>query len=194
MGFCSRLHITPVNREFHDDDDGSDLDPSVSDHSSDIEEESKLKQFTQALQMAQTAALKKANEKTRGPYLKKSRQTIKRHEQNRIRLAEKGTLSLYEYASLKGIPLTRKPKHDTLTPKLNKIALREESEESSDEANGLDLDSSINSVSVSEVESEQCLPSTAVPAPASVTSVSTAGSKFLFLGLVVQEGLCQLPI
>ena len=73
--------------------------------------------------MTQTATLKKANEKKQGPYLKNSRQTIKCYEQNRIRLVEKGTLSLYEYVSLKGIPLTQKPKHDRLTLKLNKIAL-----------------------------------------------------------------------
>ena len=82
MDFCSHHHITPVNREFHDNDDGSNLNPSVSNHSSNIEEESNLKQFTQAVQMAQTAALKKANEKKQGSYLKKSRQIIKHYEQN----------------------------------------------------------------------------------------------------------------
>jgi len=46
--FCSRLNITPAIREFHDEDEnGPDL--CVSDQSSDIEEESKLKKFTQTL-------------------------------------------------------------------------------------------------------------------------------------------------
>ena len=53
----------PANREFHDDDSDLDL---VSNQSSDIEEESELKKFTQALQMAQTIAVnKEKKEKTR---------------------------------------------------------------------------------------------------------------------------------
>jgi len=54
--FCSCLDITPAIREFHDDEEDSDLDPVVSNQSSDIEDESELKTFTQALQRAQVIA------------------------------------------------------------------------------------------------------------------------------------------
>lgn len=149
MGFCSRLHITPVDMEFHDDNyDGSDS--SVSNQSSDIEEESKLKSFTQALQMAQTAALKKEIENKRGPYSKKSERTHRRHKQRRTELASKGFLSVSEYMSLKGS--SGPEKHDTLTPELDAIALQEELEESSSssEANTLDQDNcAYSSVSAS---------------------------------------------
>ncbi len=40
--FCTRLHITPVAREFHDQKDESDPHLCVSDQSSGIEEESSL--------------------------------------------------------------------------------------------------------------------------------------------------------
>ncbi|KAF8504890.1 hypothetical protein F5888DRAFT_1631226 [Russula emetica] len=59
--FCSRLHITPAIMEFHDDDD-SDI---VSNHSSDIEEETELRKFTQALQNGQNAALKREKEENK---------------------------------------------------------------------------------------------------------------------------------
>ncbi len=120
MGFCSHLHIIPVDMEFHDDNyDGSDS--SVFNQSSDIKEESKLKSFTQALQMAQTAALKKEIENKRGPYSKKSKRTHRRHKQYCTELASKGFLSVSEYMSLKGS--SGPEKHDTLTPELDAIAL-----------------------------------------------------------------------
>ena len=50
--FCSRLNITPAIQEFSDENEsGPEL--CVSDQSSDIEEESELKRFTQALRNAQ---------------------------------------------------------------------------------------------------------------------------------------------
>jgi hypothetical protein len=68
--FCSRFHITPNAREFHDDQDHNNLDLCVSDSSSDIEEESKLKKFTQALRNAHITVLKKEDKKKRGIYSK----------------------------------------------------------------------------------------------------------------------------
>jgi hypothetical protein len=79
--FCSHLEITPANREFYDNEADSDFDPSVSDHTFDIEQKSELKRFTQALQRAQTVTLKKEEENKQGPYTKQSKRTQKRHKQ-----------------------------------------------------------------------------------------------------------------
>jgi len=141
--FCSRLNITPAI--FHDDEDDSDPDLSVSEKSSDIEEESQLRSFTQALKKAHIVALKKENKK-QGQYSKRSYDTLKHHKQVQIELVSKGFLPLDEYMSLKKIPV----KHNKLTPESNTrdegIVLeegnvveifREESEESSDEATTL---------------------------------------------------------
>ena len=130
--FCSRLQITPVSREFHNEDDS---DPSVSNHSSDIEEESELKRFTQALQEAQIAALKreKDNKNKRGRYSKQSKKTQKRRKKLRIDLASKGFLPVDEYMRRKGIPeKSNKPTLESST-----ITLQEASEDS-DEENGPD--------------------------------------------------------
>jgi hypothetical protein len=140
----------PANREFHDDDSDLDL---VSNQSSDIEEESELKKFTQALQMAQTIALNKEKKRKRGMYSKRSKKTQKHRKQFRADLASKGFLPLDEYMSVKGIPV----KKDKCTPEPDKITAREESESSSDEA--IALDQAYTSVSsASETGSEGPLP------------------------------------
>jgi hypothetical protein len=130
--FCSRLNITPVIMEFHDDDDDCDIiSGSVSNHSSDIEEESEITKFTQALQDAQIAASKRENKKRRGVYSKKSSNTLKRRKHALIDLVSNGFLPLDEYIRRKGIPV----KYNKPTPpKADKTSLQEESEESSDEA------------------------------------------------------------
>jgi len=152
--FCSCLHITPVIREFHDEDNSDHL--SVSNHSSDVEEESELKRFTQALQTAQIAALTRENRNKKGFYSKRSADTQRRCKKLRVKLVLDGFLPVDEYMRRKGVPV----KHNAPTPELDKINLREESEEGSDEANTPDRDtctySSINSAS--EVESEGSLP------------------------------------
>ena len=155
--FCSRLEITPANREFqfHDNEADSDLDPSVSDHTSDIEKESELKRFTQALQRAQTVALKKEKENKRGPYTKQSKRTQKRRQQLQIDFASKGFLPLDQYMSLKSVPV----KHDKLTSELDEIAAREESEDDSDEPNALDQEYT-NISDTSDVEYKGNLPGT----------------------------------
>ena len=155
--FCSRHNITPAIREFHDEDEhGPDL--YVSDQSSNIEEESELKRFTQALQMAQTDALKKENKKKK-VYSKNSKKTIKCRMQFRNILASKGFLPVDQYIQLKR---KTEESNDADLPELDNIiaAAREESEEDSDEANVLVQDTcayhSVNSTS--EVESEEDLP------------------------------------
>jgi hypothetical protein len=155
--FCSRHHITPAIREFHDEDEtGPDL--CLSDQSSDIEEECELKKFTQALQKAQRAALKKEVKNKKTIYSKRSKRTLKRRIEFRNKLASKGFLPVDEYIRLK-----RKTEegNNTDTPEGDIIsAVREESEEDSDEANTLARDTcahrGINSTS--EVESEEDLP------------------------------------
>jgi hypothetical protein len=154
--FCSCLSITPTITEFHDEDD-SIHNLSISNHSSDIEDESELQKFTQALQMAQRAASIR-NKKKRGVYSKKSKNTLKRRKLLQIDMVSKGFLPMEEYIRRKGVPV----KYNTPTPQLDKIVLRDESEEGSDEAIALDSDrdtctySSVRSVS--EVESEGSLP------------------------------------
>ena len=62
--FCSHHNITPAIREFHNDEDGIDLILSqFSNVKVDIIKETELKRFTQALQKAQTTALKNENKK-----------------------------------------------------------------------------------------------------------------------------------
>ncbi|KAF8488554.1 hypothetical protein F5888DRAFT_1639131 [Russula emetica] len=73
VDFCSRFHVTPAVREYHDDEDESDPHLCVSNQSSDIEEESELKTFSEALKKAQVAALKRVNKNKRGKYSKKSK-------------------------------------------------------------------------------------------------------------------------
>jgi len=161
--FCSRLDITPAIREFHDDEEDSDLDPVVSNQSSDIEDESELKTFTQALQRAQVIASKEVNKNKRGSYSKWSRNTLKCHEQVHINLASKGFLPVDEYMRLKANSISEK--HIKLTPKSYNIvnAIQEESEESSESSDNADAPaqdtcehSSINNIS--KVESEGNLP------------------------------------
>ena len=153
--FCSRLNITPVITEFHDEDD-NDLDVTISNHSSDIEDESELKKFMQTLQMAQKAALMRGNKNKRQFYSKKSKTTLKRRKLLHIDMVSKGFLPLEEYIRRKGVPV----KYNKPTPQLDKIDLRDESEEGSDDAIALDQDTCTNSSisSVSEVESKGSLP------------------------------------
>jgi hypothetical protein len=152
--FCSRFHITPTIREFCDDEDGSNPDLCVSDWSSDIEEESELKKFTQALQRAQIIALKKENKNRRGKYSKNSKKTLKRRRQFREELDSKGFFSLDKYMAQK--QSERAPEPDKV---IVRLALREESEEGSDKTSELDQDTCTkSSVSdASEVESEGSL-------------------------------------
>ncbi|KAF8499581.1 hypothetical protein F5888DRAFT_1802076 [Russula emetica] len=119
--FCSRLHITPAIIEFHDDDD-SDI---VSNHSSDIEEETELRKFTQALQNGQNAALKREkeeNKKKRGVYSKQSSNTLKRRKLDLINMTSKGFYPLEEYVTRMGVPV----KYNKPIPKVDKISLQEE--------------------------------------------------------------------
>ena len=124
--------------------DESDLD---SDQSTEIEEESELKKFTHTLQKAQITLLKTANKNRRGPYSKRSKETLQHHKQACNKLASKGFLSVDQYMTLRGIPV----KGDQLTPKLDAgikaITLekdniikgfQEESEEGSDKVMALD--------------------------------------------------------
>ncbi|KAF8496191.1 hypothetical protein F5888DRAFT_1804333 [Russula emetica] len=123
--------------EFHDDDD-SDI---VSNHSSDIEEETELRKFTQALQNGQNAALKREkeeNKKKRGVYSKQSSNTLKCRKLDLINMTSKGFYPLEEYVTRMGVPV----KYNKPIPKVDKISLQEESEESSDEANARDRDTS----------------------------------------------------
>jgi hypothetical protein len=90
--------------------------------------------------------LKKEKENKWGVYSKKSKKTQKCHKQLHIDLASKGFLPVDQYMSLKGLSV----KCDKLTPELNEIAAREESEEGSDEANALDI--SVSNASASEAE------------------------------------------
>jgi len=120
-----------INDTPTDEEDDSDI---VSNQSSDIEDETELKRFTQALQRAQIAALKNEDKKKQGRYSKKSEKTLKRRKQVRIDLASKGFPSLDQYNKLKGI----QEKQDKLTSNSDEIVVRDESEEGSDEANMLD--------------------------------------------------------
>ncbi len=134
--FCSHLHITPAITEFHGDEGESDLD-IVSNKSSDIEEESKLKQFTKALQTAQHTVLKKANKNKGRRYSKQSEKTLKRCMQVCIKLASKGFLPVDEYIRLKDNMKKHNGTGAALTPESDNVInlLQEESEEDSDEAN-----------------------------------------------------------
>ena len=49
IDFCSCFQITSAITEFHDDENQSDSELCAFNHSLDIEEESELKKFTQAL-------------------------------------------------------------------------------------------------------------------------------------------------
>ncbi len=112
MDFCSCHHIEPAIRDFNDDKDDSDPELPVSDQSSEIEEESALKKFTQAFQTAQIIALKKSNKNKQGVYSKRSTDTMKWHKQVHLKLVSKGFLPVDEYIKLKKIPV----KGDKLTP------------------------------------------------------------------------------
>jgi hypothetical protein len=163
--FCSRHHITPATREFHDDEDESGSDLCASNQSSDIEEESELKRFTQALQMAQINSLKKEKEnKNKNKwmvYSKQSKRTQQHCTKNHNDLRAKGFLSVDEYMRRMEKP-EKQDVSDPPTSELDNItkAIWEESEEASDEANALAQDTcgywSVNSTS--DVESEESLP------------------------------------
>jgi hypothetical protein len=152
--FCSRLHITPATREFHDDQDESDQDLCVSDHSSDIEEETELKRFTQALRNAQITALKNKNKNKRGTYSKHSKRTLRHRKQFRTKLASKGFLPVDEYIRLKA----KQGNQNKLTSELGNIIdiVTDESEEGSDTNTPARDTCSVDGTS--EVESEGTLP------------------------------------
>ncbi len=155
------------NSPISDNENDSDVVLSVSSHS--IEEEYKLKVFTQALQMAQITTLKMENRKRQKVYSKWSKDTLKWCKQVRIELASKGFLPVDQYMKLKGVPIEIKkltPESDTgddiivlAEGSIDKV-IQEESEESSDNANALGHNacthSSVNSDS--EVESKWGLP------------------------------------
>ena len=159
--FCSRLHITPAIREFYDDEGESDLD-IASNKSSDIEEELKLTQFTKALRMAQHTALKNENKNKGRKYSKRSKKTLQRRMQVRIKLASKGFLPVDEYIRLKGNVKKHNGTGAALTPESDNVIdlLQEESEEDSDEANMLAQATCAygNINNSSGVESEEILP------------------------------------
>jgi hypothetical protein len=157
--FCSRIHFTPAIRPLDDDEGDTDHDLCVSDRSSDIQEEDELKQFTRALQRAQITAQNEEKKKKRGFYSKNSKRTLKRREQARAKLASKGFLPVDQYMTLKGLSVKHHNK-PTPTPEPDKAILREESEEGSDEVDGLNQDTCTYSCvsDVSEVESEENSP------------------------------------
>jgi hypothetical protein len=157
--FCSRHNITPVIQQFQDDDDDDDDDglnhpvSNKSNHSSDVEEQSKLEKFLQAFRAGQIAELKKENKKKRGRYSKNSKTTQKRRKLQQIELSSMGFYPLDHKTHDTG--------NDAPTPEFID-AVREESEESSDGANTPARDtcgySSVNSdYSVSEAEDEDTL-------------------------------------
>jgi hypothetical protein len=112
--YCGKSTLLTSNSLTECDNSDSDLD-SVSDHFSDIEEESKLKAFTQALQKAQIDALKKENRNRQRGYTKQSKDTLRHCRQVHIKLASKGFLSVDEYMRLKRVPTER----DKPTPEAN---------------------------------------------------------------------------
>jgi hypothetical protein len=114
--FCSHLNITPIITGFHNKDD-NDLDVTISNHSSNIEDESKLKKFIQTLQMAQKAALMRGNKNKWWFYSKKSETTLKCCKLLHIDMVSKGFLPLEEYISRKGVLV----KYNKPTPQLDKI-------------------------------------------------------------------------
>jgi hypothetical protein len=155
--FYSRFHITPNAREFHNNQNHNDLDLCVSDSSSNIEEESKLKKFTQALRNAHITALKKEDKKKRGIYSKRSKQTQRHRKQVRAKLASKGFLPVDKYIKLKE---NQENQNKLTSESENTINIvQDESEEGSD-ASTLPKDtytySSVNGDS--EVESKGTLP------------------------------------
>ena len=122
MNFCSYLNITPAIREFHDNEDKIHPNPCVSNHSnqsSDIEEESKLKKFTQALQKAQSITLEEQNKNKKRVYTKKSKRTLQCCKQEYIKLVSNGFLPLDQYIRLKG--KAEKHKADTPIPESESI-------------------------------------------------------------------------
>jgi hypothetical protein len=98
----------------------------------------------------------RGNKNKRRFYSKKSKTTLKRRKLLHIDMVSKGFLPLEEYIRRKGVPV----KYNKPTPQLDKIDLRDESEEGSDDAIALDQDTCTNSSisSVSEVESKGSLP------------------------------------
>ena len=167
--FCSHLHITPIISQFDDDDndnnDDRDLNHFVSDQSLDIAKEAKLKMFTRTLQMAHIAALKKENRNKQGMYSKRSKTTLKCCKQSCIKLGLNSFLPVDEYWRLKGIGANHNNTDAPISELDNIIdAVRDESEESSNEAKSPVRDTcaynsvSSKSESVSEVESEEALP------------------------------------
>jgi hypothetical protein len=114
--FCSHLNITPVITEFHDKDDNN-LDVTIFNHSSNIEDKSELRKFMQTFQMAQKAALMRGNKNKQWFYSKKSKTTLKCCKLLHIDMVSKGFLPLEEYISCKGFPV----KYNKPTPQLDKI-------------------------------------------------------------------------
>ena len=129
--FCSCLQITPAVTEFYDVDQ-SDTELCLSNQSSNIEEESKLKRFTQALRMAQITAALKTQTKKKRIYSKTSKQTLKRCKQNCVKLESKSFYPLKEYMRYKGIA-EKCDNTDTPTVELDNIfnAVQKKSEEMS---------------------------------------------------------------
>ena len=97
--FYSHFQITPIIREF------CDVNNDSNHQSSNIEEESELTKFAQALQEAQIIALKEENKNKRGVYSKHSKKTLKHHEEVQVKLASEGFLSIKEYMQVKGLPI-----------------------------------------------------------------------------------------
>src|SRR6266849_3587666 len=93
----SESYITPA---INDDGGESDSDLCLSNHFSNIEKESELRIFAQALRMAQVTALKKENKK-KGVYSKRFKKTLKRCMQHRIELELKGYYSMDKYMEFK---------------------------------------------------------------------------------------------
>ena len=58
VDFCLCFHIAPTVREYYNDENNNDPHLCVSNQSSDIEEISELKKFSEALRNAQVAILK----------------------------------------------------------------------------------------------------------------------------------------
>src|SRR6267154_2731559 len=158
--FCSCLHITPEIREFHDnEDDSNDSHPCVSNQSLAIEEETELKRFTQAFKRPQIAVLESKDKNKRGKYSKKSKKTLKHHQQVRSKLMSEGFLPLDLSIKLKLNP--EKQKELTGPPELDKVINVEDLlEGASDEPDTLARDTSTyRSVNgTSEDKSEKCLP------------------------------------
>lgn len=133
VDFCLRFHIAPTVREYYNDENNNDPHLCVSNQSSDIEEISELKKFSEALRNAQVAILKTINKNKRGKYSKRSKKTLRHQNEVCIRMASKGFLPLDKFLSFKG----NYKKQNELTLELDNInnIICNESEKGSDEEN-----------------------------------------------------------